>query len=168
MRGGPYSDPMLLNRDRALAVMDEHGLDALVATTPENVHYLSDYGTQHSYNFAPWGISAAVLPRDEDIPPTLMVHEFEVPAVAESPSWMPELRALSGVGLYVSDPVSLTEAERGVHELARRAAGEGIANRQRALGRLLSRAGPCPGPARLRRCPRYGRARPERALPTVA
>jgi len=72
---------MLLNRDRALAVMDEHGLDALVATTPENVHYLSDYGTQHSYNFAPWGISAAVLPRDEDIPPTLMVHEFEVPAV---------------------------------------------------------------------------------------
>ncbi len=128
---------MLLNQERALAVMDEHGLDALVATTPENVHYLSDYGTQHSYNFGPWGISCAVLPRRDDIPPTLIVHEFEVPALAESPSWMPELRALSGVGFYVSDQEKLTPAERRTQELARAAAGAGIANRQRALGGLL-------------------------------
>ena len=128
---------MLLNRERALAVMDQHGLDALVATTPENVHYLSDYGTQHSYNFGPWGISCAVLPRRDDIPATLIVHEFEVPALAESPSWMPDLRALTGVGFYVADEQGLTQFERNTQELAAAAASAGIANRQRALGGLL-------------------------------
>jgi len=128
---------MLLNRERALDVMDRHGLDALVATTPENVHYLSDYGTQHSYNFAPWGISCAVLPRSDDVAATLIVHEFEVPALAESPSWMPELRALSGIGFYVADEEGLTAYERRTRELATNAAGSGIANRQRALGALL-------------------------------
>lgn len=34
---------MLLNRDRALRLMQKHGLDALVATSPENVMYASDY-----------------------------------------------------------------------------------------------------------------------------
>jgi Xaa-Pro aminopeptidase len=132
---------VLLNRDRALEVMEVHGLDALVATRPENVHYLSDYGTQHSYNFGPWGISCAVLPRSDDIPPTLVVHEFEVPALAESPSWMPGLRALKGVGFYVPDVDALTAAERETKELAAAAAGPGIANRQRALGALLGELG---------------------------
>jgi hypothetical protein len=31
---------MLLNRKRAFEVMDRHGLDAIVATTPENAYYL--------------------------------------------------------------------------------------------------------------------------------
>ena len=34
---------MLLNHPRALHMMAKHGLDALVATSPENVMYASDY-----------------------------------------------------------------------------------------------------------------------------
>src|SRR5688500_10017563 len=34
---------MLLNRSRALAFMQRYGLDVLVATSPVNVTYLSDY-----------------------------------------------------------------------------------------------------------------------------
>jgi Xaa-Pro dipeptidase len=34
---------MLLNRDRALRVVQKRGLDAIVATSPENVMYASDY-----------------------------------------------------------------------------------------------------------------------------
>jgi hypothetical protein len=38
---------MLFNRERALELMQKFSLDALVATTRENVIYMSD--------FAPWG-----------------------------------------------------------------------------------------------------------------
>ena len=34
---------MLLNKDRAYAIMDREGLDGLIATSPINVYYLSDY-----------------------------------------------------------------------------------------------------------------------------
>ena len=36
---------MLLNRERALATMEKYDLEALVATSAENVYYLSDYFT---------------------------------------------------------------------------------------------------------------------------
>ena len=44
---------MLLNRERALATMEKYDLEALVATSAENVYYLSDYFTEHLYHFAP-------------------------------------------------------------------------------------------------------------------
>ena len=34
---------MLLNKPRAYAVMDRHGLDGLIAATRQNVYYLSDF-----------------------------------------------------------------------------------------------------------------------------
>ena len=34
---------MLLNRSRATAIMEQNGLDGLIATTPENVTYLTDH-----------------------------------------------------------------------------------------------------------------------------
>src|SRR5579862_1694069 len=125
---------MLFNRDRALAIMEAHGIDALVATTPVNVYYLSDYGTEHSFHFAPWGLSCAIFARDPDIAPTLIVQEWEVPHVSERPSWMPNLRVQTGVQTYVPPDAKLGLAERRLVEMWEAGRRKGHPNRQRLLG----------------------------------
>ena len=132
---------MLFNKDRALAVMDSRNVDALVATTPVNVYYLSDYGTEHTFHFAPWGLSCAIFARDEQIPATLIVQEWEVPHVSECPSWMPSLRVQTGVRTYVPDDAILGSAERRLVELWDAGRRDGHPNRQRLLGKTLSDLG---------------------------
>ena len=120
--------------------MDRENLDALVATTPENVYYLSDYGNQHTFHFAPWGLAAAILPKDRSVPPTLLAQDWELPYLTERPSWMPELRVQSCVAARVlpGDPLA-------PHEIRIRDAWEatktGVTNRQRLLGRTLRELG---------------------------
>ena len=116
---------MLLNRDRALATMDEYALDALVAVTPENVYYLSDYGTEHSFHFAPWGLSCAILPLDESIPPTLTVHEWELPHLVGEPTWMPEVRVQTGFDVHYREDVQLGPDEGGLWDLVLRGREKG-------------------------------------------
>lgn len=81
---------MLLNRDRANAIMDREGLDALVAVTDNNVYYLSDYETDLLYD--PPYIACAILPRREDIEPCLVITEIDIPVIIQQPTWMPDLR----------------------------------------------------------------------------
>jgi Xaa-Pro aminopeptidase len=132
---------MLLNKDRALAIMEERDVDALVATTPVNVYYLSDYGTEHTFHFAPWGLSCAVFARDDDIPATLLVQEWEVPHVSECPSWMPNLRVQTGVETYVPDGVALGPAEEKLVAAWDEGRKSGNPNRQRLLGATLVELG---------------------------
>lgn len=81
---------MLLNRDRALSVMQRHGLDALVASSPENVLYASDYecsthwinkGAQVYAALAPGATPGAFL-----IAPSL-----ELEAIVESGVWIDDV-----------------------------------------------------------------------------
>ena len=65
---------MLLNRERAMELMERDGLDALIAVTPNNVLYLSDFDTDFLYD-VPW-VACAILPRDPDIPPCLVATEI--------------------------------------------------------------------------------------------
>lgn len=134
---------MLLNRERALAVMERYGLDALVAATPENVYYLSDYGASHSFLFRNYGVSAAVLPRDESIPPTLLVGEVDVPYLAAKPTWMPELRMIGSFGSHISPHLELTERESAVRDLwaGLRTKGLRSPNRQEVLAGVLRELG---------------------------
>lgn len=125
---------MLLNKQRALAVMEREGLDALVAVTPKNVYYLSDY--QSDWLFDVMWVSCAILPRRQDVPATLIVHDVELTNLAECPSWMPELRVyyakVCGVAsphYIVSEGVSLSEDDKRTVELieeTRARASEGI------------------------------------------
>jgi Xaa-Pro aminopeptidase len=132
---------MLLNRDRANAIMDREGIDALVATTPENVYYLSDYGNQHTFHFGPWGLAAAILPRDAEIPPTLIVADWELPYISERPSWMPGLEVQTGIATYIPDEDALSPSEMRLVELWRRGNETGLPNRSRLIGRTLSGLG---------------------------
>lgn len=132
---------MLLNRDRALAVMEENDLDALVATTAENVYYLSDYGTEHLFHFAPGGFAGAILPRDQELPATLILQEWELPHLTERPTWMPQLRVLTGFDVYAPPGVALGTTETRLLELVREGRRTGSANRQRLLGATLAELG---------------------------
>jgi Xaa-Pro aminopeptidase len=132
---------MLLNRERALAMMDKHRLDALVAVTPENVYYLSDYGTEHSFHFAPWGLSCAILPRAESIPPTLTVHEWELPHLVARPTWMPEVRVQTGFDIHYPKGARIGPDENDLWELVLKGREKGVPNRQRLLGQTLQELG---------------------------
>ena len=88
---------MLLNREYANEIMDREGLDALIAVTPNNVVYLSDYETDFLYD-VPW-LACAILPRSPDIPPCLITTEIEAVILHEKPTWMPDVR-LYYFGIY--------------------------------------------------------------------
>ena len=81
---------MLLNRERANQVMDAHGLDAIVAAFPENIHYLSDYSGPMflmSRNYTLY----ALLPRDESRPAALIMPGTGVYHLEHVPTWMPNV-----------------------------------------------------------------------------
>ncbi|MFB3819455.1 MAG: M24 family metallopeptidase [Candidatus Methylomirabilales bacterium] len=82
---------MLLNRDRAEGIMRERGLDGLIATTPENVIYLSNDDSDRLFFFLNMPI-AALLPRD-GLAPCLIVPGTELPYLAGAPSWIEDVRA---------------------------------------------------------------------------
>lgn len=75
---------MHLNKERAIHVMEETGLDALVATIPKNVGYLSGYFPLGEGTFETF----AILPRSSSIHPSLVVGHSSIPGLAASPTWM--------------------------------------------------------------------------------
>ena len=87
---------VLLNRDRADRVMDEHGLDALVASTAMNVYYLTDWQTEAGWSFP--GISAAVVPRDHERPAAVLTIDVDTDfPQARDDSWVTEVRPYHGM-----------------------------------------------------------------------
>ncbi|MHB1132430.1 MAG: M24 family metallopeptidase [Chloroflexota bacterium] len=84
---------MLLNIERARRLMTERGLQALVATSPENVGYLSDYGSPGMKPSNRLGQAYAVLPARPDIPPFLAAPTIDLCLVAQQPTWIEEVRS---------------------------------------------------------------------------
>lgn len=82
---------MLLNASRAQLQMAQRDLDLLLCVAPKNVYYLSDHHSDWMFDVRWTG--AAALPRaNSNAPPCLFVHDVELTALAEQPSWMPLLR----------------------------------------------------------------------------
>jgi len=87
---------MFLNRPRAQEVIEREQLDGLIAQTPINVYYLSDYwgifNTAGGYD----GAYLAVLPRDDREPAGLIVPALEIRRLEMAPgTWMPNVFAHS-------------------------------------------------------------------------
>ncbi|MHB8333267.1 MAG: M24 family metallopeptidase, partial [Candidatus Dormibacteria bacterium] len=72
--------------DRVRAMMAEEDLDAIVARTPDNVLYLTNYWCMKGYD-------AVVFPRQGD--PTLIALEPQM-ADARRMSWTPDIRPFAG------------------------------------------------------------------------
>jgi Xaa-Pro aminopeptidase len=96
-----YRDPALLthmhgakplvNREHATAIMDKYGLDALVATVPKNVYYLSSHDNAF-YHTGIDNMMFALLPRREDAPPALIIWGALLYHLDYRPTWMPSVQ----------------------------------------------------------------------------
>ena len=95
---------MYLNVERARGLMAEHQIDALIASTPENITYIA--GT--------WGWSTkvyvysvhmfAVFPRDEGTSPALVVPGQEVTYTSMQQSWIKDLYTFGGKSALIQPP----------------------------------------------------------------
>ena len=85
--------PSLFHRARAERVLDEHGLDGLLAAQPVNVGYLSNYwgaGLGPGRDALPF----ALLPRNPGAAAALVLDAAELPLLASSGgTWMPSVVA---------------------------------------------------------------------------
>jgi len=112
---------MLFNRDRALKKMEAAGLDALVACAPRNVYYATGFWSRISE----WGFaensSAVIFPRDPAKPAILIVPEFAIAGLLESPTWIPQIRTTEFLNTsYVAnepEPVRLDPLQSDVESL---------------------------------------------------
>src|SRR5262249_33463022 len=85
--------------------------------------------------------AGAVLPRDPSKPATLIIQEWELPLMTERPTWMPELRVLTGFDVYAPEDAELGPTERQLLELVQQGRKRGGVNRQRLLGSVLQEQG---------------------------
>lgn len=137
---------MLLNKERALALLQEDNLEALVAVTPPNVYYLSDYDPVEPRD-VPW-TAAAILPRDPDTEPAVLLPDLELPLFAARSSWMPvqayhfafDNESIAVFDTSVEDP--LDESDDNLNTLLSEAVtANGSAGSVRAVARALRRMG---------------------------
>lgn len=108
---------MLLNMERAMSVMDENGLDGLLATTPPNVYYVSGV----------WSISMVLSPRETGIYALVARDKLSEPVVVVYTGDIDTaMRGFPGVRIinygtftrYVAEGVELTPTETRLKELA--------------------------------------------------
>jgi Xaa-Pro dipeptidase len=97
---------MYLNSNRARDLMKQHKIDALVASTPENVTYIA--GTV-SWSLKVYAYSVhmfAVFPRDAGIAPALIVPGQEVTYASAQQSWIKDLYTFGSKSALVVPPGS--------------------------------------------------------------
>jgi Xaa-Pro aminopeptidase len=80
---------MLLNLTRARRVMADHGLAALVATSPDNVTYTSGYWSASHWS-RPGPQVYAVLPGDPSLTPCVVAHTSNLDHLADGEAWVSE------------------------------------------------------------------------------
>lgn len=89
-----FDGRLLVNKPRAYAVMDEAGLDGLIALNPVNVFYLTNYlgyKVAQLYSFPTF----AVLPKDPDQPSFLITSHVDLWNIANSERDYPEIMPYS-------------------------------------------------------------------------
>ena len=112
---------MLFNKSRAHAKMDEYGVDAIVAATPRNFYYVSEYYA----SVTQWGflenIGAAIVPRDESQAATLVLPEALVGGLLAYPTWMPAIRPTEFMNTSiinaVPEPVRLDPLQGDIEQI---------------------------------------------------
>jgi Xaa-Pro dipeptidase len=92
--GEDFDGRLLVNKPRAYQVMEQAGVDGLVALNPVNVFYLANYlgyKVAQMYSFPAF----AVLPRDPDETPFLITSHVDLWNIANSEREYPELMPYS-------------------------------------------------------------------------
>jgi len=96
---------MLFNRDRALQLMKEFDVEALLATTRHNVLYLSGFQgwAQYTYGDATTETFALFFSRDE-IEPALIVSRQDETYYSSTGSWIEDVRGYGPRSALNMDP----------------------------------------------------------------
>ena len=95
---------MLLNRARAIKVMEREKLDVLIASTPINIQYLTDI---------PRIAGFAVLPYEKNFEPFLITGILNNDRVLTSDTWVKDVRYRGGAYYWAHDPSArLTDLEK--------------------------------------------------------
>jgi Xaa-Pro aminopeptidase len=87
-------------------------LDAVVATTIENVQYLSDFGDPLPFQTGTGAV--AVVFADEAKPSALVVYASYISGLVEEPTWVPNVEVFGALGIAVAKDVELRWPEREV------------------------------------------------------
>ena len=111
---------MLLNRERALRLMEKYDVEAIVASTPENVTYLTDFWSV-SHRIIKGTQTYAELPRMMKIPPFVVTPLSELDQAAmEEECWVSDF-VIFGVFYFErsSEARFLSKAEEKLQNLLR-------------------------------------------------
>ncbi len=111
---------MPVNRERALAIMREHNLDAIITMTPENMTYLTDFPMLHGC-LAETKVYV-VFPAATDQKPSMVIPRNSVDMLTSSSSTVDEIWLHGNFFLFESkdmDPKTLTEEEGRLHAALR-------------------------------------------------
>ncbi len=121
---------MLFNKNRLLKLMDEKGLDFLVASSPENVVYLSGF-----WSLSHWQLKATqtyvVYPRDQKKEPILVIPQSDIDILSDNPSWIKSFRSFGTCIMEDTGNTNLTEQEVEYKRL--KAIANGFADPMEAL-----------------------------------
>jgi Xaa-Pro aminopeptidase len=98
---------MLINLERAQALMAEAGLDAVVLVTPPNVIYASDVASEYLLGGFEDYTHAVVVPASKGTAPALVMPDNDLPHLAVSPSWIDDVYPFgnpwSSIGLFMGE-----------------------------------------------------------------
>lgn len=111
---------MYLNRGRAFAIMRDAGIDALVATHPRNVTYLSDSPQLHECMLL--ATVYAILPAHPDLPPFLVLRADSMPVHHQEKCWIREVEIYSKPLVCLPKTVklgSMTTGERVLYQASK-------------------------------------------------
>jgi Xaa-Pro dipeptidase len=103
---------MLCNLARLREGLLRDGLAAVVATTFENVLYLSDFGNPLPYQTGT--AAAAIVPADPQRPAILVVGMPYLAHLVVEPTWMPQVEVFGSIGIEVNREVELGYPEAEV------------------------------------------------------
>lgn len=102
---------MLLNYDRATKLMERDGLEAIIATTPENLTYGADFFGIKPYIYREVEMYV-VIPADQRIEPAFIVPIDVLDVLAQQPTWIKDVRIYGTYHIYGSPDADLTRYER--------------------------------------------------------
>jgi Xaa-Pro aminopeptidase len=108
---------MLINKKRAYRLMEKHGIEAIIASTPENVTYVTDF-----WSLSHWTIKGtptyAVLPLEEKTKPFIVtpISELDL-AVNQENCWVKDFRTFGTFYVESSKEAVLSEKEQRLRNL---------------------------------------------------
>lgn len=103
----------LCNLDRVLHALEARGLDGIVATTPNNVFYLSGFNAIAHKSDEP-RVAAVILSRHAPEHPILVVADYYLASFLAQESWIEDIRPFRAVMMGLDLPQKKTDIDRFV------------------------------------------------------